>query len=559
MFQFRWSTNIKTTSADCVLIMIITVFIYLPFLGLSGWSGNEPLRVVAAQEMLRTGNWMIPVIHGKPYILKPPLMNWLIALSGSFFGTINEWTSRLPSVLAMFMTGISVYFLTGKWLRREGRVFAAIATLSMTGLMKKGGSAEIDSIFIFFVAVTLLIWINGYVKQWKPVFLWSLPLFILGFSFFTKGPQALSFFYLTIFAYLLLRKRVSFLFSISHLIGILCFILVIAVYLSGIVQWVPFDKYGKMWIEQITSRADTRHSYSFLKHLIDYPVDVLLSFMPWVLFLIPTIILRDLRSKAKDVLKNEILIFSIVMIAANFPLYWLLPNSYVRYFLPAGPFVAIILAGFFEFYLDEARDNLKIHGIFKKCLKYLSWIALLSALFISFVIVFMNLRFSMPLTVLIISLGFSAVFFILRIRSLELKIIPVALAFFVGFCWLIYTNLTVQYETKMDNYPKRIAYEINLLLPEDIDNVYELGFSRLLNVTSYLKKEVIQLDNFSQLRTRDSKNNKIYFIFDTKFPDKVSDNERKVFFQEMQWEKIYAKKLQSGDGEVVVGYIKQGR
>ena len=165
----------------------------------------------------------------------------------------------------------------------------------------------------------------------------------------------------------------------------------------------------------------------------------------------------------------------------------------------------------------------------------------------------------MPLTALIIYLGFSAVFFILRIHSLELKIIPVALAFFVGFCWLIYTNLTVQYETKMDNYPKKIAYEINLLLPEDIDTVYELGFSRLLNVTSYLNKEVIQLDNFSQLRTRDSKKNKIYFIFDTKFPDKVSNNERKVFFQEMQWEKIYAKKLKSGDGEIVVGYIKQGR
>ena len=285
MFQFRWSTNIKTTSADCALIMIIAAFIYLPFLGLPGWNGNEPMRVVAAQEMLRTGNWMVPVIHGKPYFLKPPLVNWLIALSGNLFATVNEWTSRLPSVLAMFLTAISIYALTGKWLRREGRIFAAVATLSMTGLMKKGVTAEIDSIFIFFVVLTLLIWINGYIRQWKPVFLWSLPLFILGFSFFTKGPQALSFFYLTVFAYLLLRKRVSFLFSAAHLIGMLCFVLMPALYLSSILQWVPFDKYGKMWIEQITSRAEPRHPYSFLKHLIDYPVDVLLSFMPWILFL----------------------------------------------------------------------------------------------------------------------------------------------------------------------------------------------------------------------------------------------------------------------------------
>jgi 4-amino-4-deoxy-L-arabinose transferase-like glycosyltransferase len=559
MFQFRWSTNIKAISADCALIMIIAAFIYLPFLGLSGWSGNEPMRVVAAQEMLRTGNWMVPIIHGTPYFLKPPLMNWMIALSGSFFGTINEWTSRLPSVLAMFMTGISVYFLTEKWLRREGRLFAAVATLSMTGLMKKGVSAEIDSIFIFFVTVTLLIWINGYIRQWKPVLLWSIPLFILGFSFFTKGPQALSFFYLTVFAYLLLRKRVSFLFSAAHLIGMLCFVLIPAFYLSSILQWVPFDKYGKMWIEQITSRAEARHSYSFLKHLIDYPVDVLMSFMPWVLFFMPATILKDLRSRLKGVLKNEIIIFSIVMVAANFPLYWLLPTSHVRYFLPAGPFVAIILGGLFEFYLNEAKDNARINVLLQKFIKILLWLALISALSISFLIVLMNLRFAPALTVLIIVFVLSAVFFILRINSIKPKIIPVGLAFFVGFCWLIYTNLTVQHETKTDNYPKRIAYEINLLLPEDIDTVYELGFNRILNVTSYIEKHVKQLDNFSQLRTIDSKKNKIYFIFDTKFPDRLSDNERKVFFQEMQWEKIYAKKLQSGDGEVVVGYIKQGK
>jgi hypothetical protein len=113
----------------------------------------------------------------------------------------------------------------------------------------------------------------------------------------------------------------------------------------------------------------------------------------------------------------------------------------------------------------------------------------------------------------------------------------------------------VQHETKTDNYPKRIAYEINLLLPEDIDTVYELGFNRILNVTSYIEKHVKQLDNFYQLRIIDDKKNKIYFIFDTKFPDRLSDNERKFFLHEMQWEKIYAKKLHDKDDEIVVGYI----
>jgi 4-amino-4-deoxy-L-arabinose transferase-like glycosyltransferase len=48
--------------------------------------------------MLETGNWMLPLLHGKPYLLKP-LMNWLMAASGVIFGTLNEWTSRIPLYL----------------------------------------------------------------------------------------------------------------------------------------------------------------------------------------------------------------------------------------------------------------------------------------------------------------------------------------------------------------------------------------------------------------------------------------------------------------------------
>src|SRR3990172_11244528 len=91
---------------DSGLILLMTAIIYLPFLGLPAWDGNEPVRVIVAKEMLKTGDWLIPVLHGKPYFVKPPLMNWLIGTSGYLFGTFNEWTTRLPSVLITFLTSI---------------------------------------------------------------------------------------------------------------------------------------------------------------------------------------------------------------------------------------------------------------------------------------------------------------------------------------------------------------------------------------------------------------------------------------------------------------------
>jgi len=192
---------------DCFLLLLLTAFIYLPFLGCPVWDGNEPLRVIIAKEMLKTGDWIIPMLHGRPYFTKPPMMNWLIAGSGSLFGVVNEWTSRIPSVCMVFATSLSLYSLTRKWLSREGRLFAAIAALCMIGLIKKGRTAEIDSLFIFFTDIVLLVWLNGYIRQWKPALLWSITLSLVGLGFLTKGPQVIAYFYLTVFAYLFYRKR----------------------------------------------------------------------------------------------------------------------------------------------------------------------------------------------------------------------------------------------------------------------------------------------------------------------------------------------------------------
>ncbi len=51
--------------------------------------------------MLQNGNWIVPYFNGQPYLRKPPLVNWAIALSIKTFGVRNEWTTRLPSVLAI--------------------------------------------------------------------------------------------------------------------------------------------------------------------------------------------------------------------------------------------------------------------------------------------------------------------------------------------------------------------------------------------------------------------------------------------------------------------------
>ena len=88
----------------CLLICCITLAIYIPLIHGNPWNGNEPTRVAVAQDMLRTGNWITPTLHGKLYLTKPPLMNWLIAASGAVFGVsglVVADASVLPSSIGV--------------------------------------------------------------------------------------------------------------------------------------------------------------------------------------------------------------------------------------------------------------------------------------------------------------------------------------------------------------------------------------------------------------------------------------------------------------------------
>jgi len=546
-------------ATDCLLILFITAVIYLPLLGIPAWDGNEPIRVIIAKGMLEKGNWMIPLLHGNPYFTKPPLMNWLIAASGSLFGMVNEWTSRLPSVVVVFLTGISVYFLTSRWLSREGSLLASISTLSMVELIAKGRTAEIDSLFIFLVVLILLVWINGYARQWKPAVLWGISLTLTGIGFLAKGPQLIAYFYLTVFGYLLVKKRLRFFFSLSHVLGILCFLLVLVIYLSFILQWVPFDKYMKMWISQITERAETKHSLSFLGHLVSYPFEAVFSFLPYTLLLLPLVIYRDLRRTAKEVLANEILVFSLIMIIINFPLYWLLPNARFRYFLPAGPFVAIATAVLFEFYLRRASEQYDITSFFHRFLKILALTSFISVLAVIPLIWYLKLQFTLSLLLFVSILIFLAVYIRARLYAIPFKRIPVILALLTGFFYLTYTAIDVQSEAKKDNNPKTIAQEINRLLPQDTQTVYEIGYRRFLGVMCYLNKNVIQINTFSDLKTLKNQGADVYFLFDTKFLEKRPDNEKKILSEDIQWEKVYSKYFTESRGEIVLARMKMAK
>jgi 4-amino-4-deoxy-L-arabinose transferase-like glycosyltransferase len=552
------SGSLKYTLKDCSLLLLIGTIVYLPFLGIPVWDGNEPVRVIVAKEMLKTGNWIMPMLHGKPYFAKPPLMNWLIASSGGLFGVMNEWTSRLPSVLLMLMTGISVYFLPKKWLAREGRLFAALMILCMCGPVRAGREAEIDSLQTWVISFILLVWINGYLKQWKPAALWGLTLFLAGFGFLSKGPQVLIFFYMTILPYLLLRKRISFFFSKAHAFGLCLLLLVLAVYLSLLLQWTTLDRYIHMWLGQGMQRTESKHISLYLRQILVYPFELIPSFLPCLLFLIPLAIYKDLRQEARNLFDNDFFLFSFVVIAANLPLYWLLPNTRYRYFLPAYPFAALATAFIFELYLRKMQAFPAIKVFFVKFLKVLAILTISSAVAVIPAVISLHLKFSFTILFFIACLMISGIVILFKTNSAQLPHIPVYVTAITALFFLVFTDITIGLDEKQETNTREIAREINLVLPRDVDTVYEMGYRRSLRISCYIDREVRQVDTFAELKTLEKKNGGIYFIYDTEFLDIITKEDRNIFLKEIRPEKIYSKKYKSrrrGEGEIIIGKI----
>jgi len=93
-------------------------------------ASSDGRYAAVAEQMARTGDWLVPRYGERAHLTKPGLTYWAEAASIELFGA-NEFAVRLPSALAMTIVVIGVFFL-GR--RVGGRGFGLIASM-LVGVM----------------------------------------------------------------------------------------------------------------------------------------------------------------------------------------------------------------------------------------------------------------------------------------------------------------------------------------------------------------------------------------------------------------------------------------
>lgn len=322
------------------LLVIVVLVAYGTRLPALPFHGEEPRRAQVAREHVWHGDWVVPREQGEPFLSRPPLQNWLIAWSFAAFGQESEWAARLPSMLALLLTAVLVYGYGRTFLSRLGALAAALALATFPELLTTGCQAETESVFILFVAASLIGWHWGLMRGWPEKLTWLAGYLPMALAFLTKGPQAPAYFGAAVGIYLLVTNQFRRLFTRAHVIGA-------AAAAALVLGWAVPYYFAEGWSNlRVTVFGDTGMRFDawkmskVLQHLCTFPLEVLGCMLPWSLLLL-AYLNRDFR-RSLGAARPQVLFLGICLLVAV-PTIWVPPSGQTRYLVPIYPCFALLI------------------------------------------------------------------------------------------------------------------------------------------------------------------------------------------------------------------------
>jgi 4-amino-4-deoxy-L-arabinose transferase-like glycosyltransferase len=186
-------------------IVLVWALISLPNLSVRSFIWEEGNNAAMARDVLARGDLLEPEIFGFRWAEKPTLLVWLIAATAVLTGEVDEWSARLPSMLAVLATALLVQRVTRRYASASGALFAAGAFMVCPVLLRKLRIAEPDTLITFLSFAAFVVWWNGEARGRVTVWRWLACGGLLTLLAMAKGPQPVGFFALGVGGYLLVR------------------------------------------------------------------------------------------------------------------------------------------------------------------------------------------------------------------------------------------------------------------------------------------------------------------------------------------------------------------
>ena len=169
------------------IVCVIAVMLTVPFLGLTDfYSKGEPREAVVAYTMVEHGNWILPINNGGDIPYKPPFFHWCIALFSLLQGHVSEFTSRLPSALALVAMSVGGFVFFAKRKNANMALLATLLSLTAFEVHRAGINCRVDMVNTAFMVGALFFMFRWW-ERGKHTMPWLAILCMSGATL-TKGP-----------------------------------------------------------------------------------------------------------------------------------------------------------------------------------------------------------------------------------------------------------------------------------------------------------------------------------------------------------------------------------
>ena len=267
---------------DYAILLAVSAVLTLPNLGATSlWDVDEGVNAEAAREMHANGTWIIPTFNYQLRTAKPVMLYWTQRISYAVFG-VNEWSARLPSVLAAFFAVLLTYELARRMFDRTTGLLAGVVLASAFEFCLLAHAATPDAVLLVFTMLTYyLFWTrheNDSRKWWVPTAA------ACGLAVLTKGPVGVALPGLVFLLYFAWNRELGRLLDRKIVLAGIVFLLVAGPWYGLVTSetrgaW-PRAFFGRENMHRFTTPMEN-HSGPLYYHV----VGVLVLFAPWSVFI----------------------------------------------------------------------------------------------------------------------------------------------------------------------------------------------------------------------------------------------------------------------------------
>ncbi|HEY2124757.1 MAG TPA: glycosyltransferase family 39 protein, partial [Chthoniobacterales bacterium] len=143
------------------VIILVFALATLPNLATRSFIWEEGRSAELARDILERGNVLEPSIYGERFVLKPSLLPWLIAGVARITGAVNEWSARLPAMVAVLLTALMVFYFTRRFASERAALFSAMCFAFCPLVLRKLTISEPDTIVTALLFAAFVIWWRG--------------------------------------------------------------------------------------------------------------------------------------------------------------------------------------------------------------------------------------------------------------------------------------------------------------------------------------------------------------------------------------------------------------